>query len=214
MAKKAYIGVSGTARNVNNIYVGVNGVARKVVKGYVGVNGVAKQFWPEDIDLNYILKDGVLNPQYVISRDLTDYYETGTDQMWVSEINNLSAYFLSGKTLIDHQTNGLTPYYKENNYLTKEYVEYLAALRQYIEVDHLIGVESITFTFKTLSGMDYRFGVGYVNNGQMYVTSHERLAEANSWTDVTLDVSSLPYIDYVYIGGGGGQQAYKDIKIN
>lgn len=45
MAKKAYVGVNGEARNVKNIYVGVNGVARKVVKGYVGVNGVARLFW-------------------------------------------------------------------------------------------------------------------------------------------------------------------------
>ena len=47
MAKKAYVGVNGVARNVSKIYVGVNGVARKVVKGYVGVNGVAQQFWGE-----------------------------------------------------------------------------------------------------------------------------------------------------------------------
>ena len=45
MAKKAYVGVNGVAREVSKIYVGVNGVARKVVKGYVGVNGVAQQFW-------------------------------------------------------------------------------------------------------------------------------------------------------------------------
>ena len=45
MAKKAYVGINGIAKNVNKMYVGVNGVARKVVKGYVGVNGVARLFW-------------------------------------------------------------------------------------------------------------------------------------------------------------------------
>ena len=45
MAKKAYVGVSGTPKNVKAIYVGVNGVPKKVIKGYVGVNGVPKLFW-------------------------------------------------------------------------------------------------------------------------------------------------------------------------
>ena len=45
MAKKCYVGVDSTARQVKKIYVGVDGVARKVKKGYVGVGGVARPFW-------------------------------------------------------------------------------------------------------------------------------------------------------------------------
>ena len=45
MAKKAYVGVGGSSRNVKAIYVGVGGVPRKVIKGYVGVNGVPCLFW-------------------------------------------------------------------------------------------------------------------------------------------------------------------------
>lgn len=48
MAKKAYVGVSGTPKNVKAIYVGVNGVPKKVIKGYVGVNGVPKLFFEGD----------------------------------------------------------------------------------------------------------------------------------------------------------------------
>ena len=63
MAKKAYVGISDTARNVKNIYVGVGGVARKVVKGYVGVNGVARQFWAggEQYDLNVEVTTSIRN---------------------------------------------------------------------------------------------------------------------------------------------------------
>lgn len=45
MATKAYVGVSGTSKNVTAIYVGVNGEPKKVIKGYVGVNGEPKLFW-------------------------------------------------------------------------------------------------------------------------------------------------------------------------
>ena len=50
MAKKAYVGVNGIAKNVKNIYVGVNGVPKKVLKGYVGVNGVPKLFFSSKPD--------------------------------------------------------------------------------------------------------------------------------------------------------------------
>ena len=45
MAKKAYIGVNGKARNIKKIYIGVEGKARKVKKAYVGVGGVARPCW-------------------------------------------------------------------------------------------------------------------------------------------------------------------------
>lgn len=67
MAKKIYVGVNNTARNVTDIYIGVNGVARKVVKGYIGVNGVAQQFW------------GASNPYYAteIGTSVTGWYTSG-----------------------------------------------------------------------------------------------------------------------------------------
>ena len=45
MAKKAYIGVNGKARNIKKIYLGVDGKARTVKKAYVGVGGVARPCW-------------------------------------------------------------------------------------------------------------------------------------------------------------------------
>lgn len=66
MAKKAYIGVSDTARNVNKIYVGVNGVARKVVKGYVGVEGVARQFWPHTVPMGVEITTRIYDTHFVV----------------------------------------------------------------------------------------------------------------------------------------------------
>ena len=45
MAKSAYIGIGGVARQVKNIYIGIGGVARRVKKGYIGIGGVARLFF-------------------------------------------------------------------------------------------------------------------------------------------------------------------------
>ena len=50
MAKKAYIGVGGTARKVKKIYIGVGGIARKVKKAYIGVGGVARPCFSEGLE--------------------------------------------------------------------------------------------------------------------------------------------------------------------
>lgn len=43
MAKKAYIGVNGSARKVKKPYIGIDGTARKITRAYVGVNGKAQR---------------------------------------------------------------------------------------------------------------------------------------------------------------------------
>ena len=45
MAKKAYIGINGKARNIKKIYLGLEGKARKIKKAYIGVGGVARPCW-------------------------------------------------------------------------------------------------------------------------------------------------------------------------
>lgn len=45
MAKAAYLGVDGIARNSDTLYVGVDAVSRTVIGGYIGVDAVARQFW-------------------------------------------------------------------------------------------------------------------------------------------------------------------------
>lgn len=42
-----YIGVDGTARDVDKIFIGVDGVAREVERVFIGVDGIAQQCYPE-----------------------------------------------------------------------------------------------------------------------------------------------------------------------
>ena len=53
MAKTAYVGINGVARQVKKIYIGIDNKARKVKKGYVGVGGVARLFFSAESKLEY-----------------------------------------------------------------------------------------------------------------------------------------------------------------
>lgn len=68
MAKKAYIGVNGVARNIPKMYAGDN-IARKITKGYVGVNGVARQCFSTGLYYEPYTSSG--NPNYVTVSELS-----------------------------------------------------------------------------------------------------------------------------------------------
>ena len=58
MAKKAYIGVDGTARKIKKGYIGIDDIAHRIKKAYVGIGGVARPCWPTG-ELTYY---GVIDP--------------------------------------------------------------------------------------------------------------------------------------------------------
>ena len=45
MAKRAYIGIGGTAEKIRKGYVGIDSAARKLKKAYIGIGGVARPCW-------------------------------------------------------------------------------------------------------------------------------------------------------------------------
>lgn len=40
-----YIGIGGTARQIDKIYIGIGGTAREIVEGYIGIGGTARKFY-------------------------------------------------------------------------------------------------------------------------------------------------------------------------
>ncbi len=72
MAKAAYTGVNGVARNVKSILIGVDGVARNVKSGYIGVDGAARQFFPGHIWEKYTV--GYTTVREKIEGTYTDSY--------------------------------------------------------------------------------------------------------------------------------------------
>lgn len=52
MAKKAYIGVDGVAREAKSIYLGIDNVARKIKKAYIGdENGLARLWYQDEPEI-------------------------------------------------------------------------------------------------------------------------------------------------------------------
>ena len=106
MAKKAYIGVDGVARNVTGIYIGVDGVARKVIKGYIGVDGVARLFYDDSAKIiTFSILNGYGNETSLTAREGMTWEE------WCD-----SSYNTVGMTYKKHTgdviiTEELTEYY-------------------------------------------------------------------------------------------------------
>lgn len=96
MAKKSYVGISGTAKNIpNKGYIGISNKSKKLLKGYVGVNGVAKQFWPSKDGWRTIFKDGawvetwpLLLSGIITIDDYADTYRANADSWDYSRWNN------------------------------------------------------------------------------------------------------------------------------
>lgn len=40
-----YIGIGGTARQIDKIYIGIGDIAREVTEGYIGIGGTARKFY-------------------------------------------------------------------------------------------------------------------------------------------------------------------------
>ena len=128
MAKKAYIGVDGVAREAKGIYLGIDGVARKIKKAYIGdENGLAR-LWYEDgpaipagefltfaspnsftikISSSYVPWDGMLE----YSTDAINWV-TWNETITMSAVANGGWYFLhirgTGNTNITGQTSNGT----------------------------------------------------------------------------------------------------------
>ena len=87
MAKKMYIGVNGSPKEVKKIYIGVNNVAKKVTKAYVGVNGVAKEVFSGGLDIVPWATGTNAQIAAMVAAadagliDLTDYWNVGDERV-------------------------------------------------------------------------------------------------------------------------------------
>ena len=79
MAKRAYTGVSNTARKINKGYIGVAGVARKIKESYIGVNGIARPTSPTTYTITITSSDVYNDTDYCyIEINGTRYIESTT----------------------------------------------------------------------------------------------------------------------------------------
>lgn len=184
-----------------------------------------------------IFEDGQFNPKILYPNfDISDYRSNiPVDPLGAAtNPNSLSAYFLTEHPLFCGQ-HYAEPFYIENDYLRKDgLIGYSDSMNGekcgytrsmfFIPIKRINGVKSVSYVGKTLKynsmhqvgDTEYNLlslGAGaIVNNSMQYVQqSYQRYVR--EWTQYIVDVSSLPYVDYLYLLAYDGSPAYKDITL-
>lgn len=92
----------------------------------------------------------------------------------------------------------------------------------FIPIKRMTGYHFFKFKGKTikdvgpnLGGQNFNIvqaGVGYVDgNGVMQIVAAPREVSVADWTEYSVGISTLPYVDYIVLYGSDGSPAYKDL---
>ena len=116
-----------------------------------------------------------------------------------------------------HQQAGKM-FYKQTDYFTTDDagIDYNRT-EYFIPIKRISGYSRIRYKAKTriLQGSpQYSLGIGAaaVVNGELVRRSHS-VDYDTTWAEYTLDISSLPYVDYIIFLGNYGASAYKDMVL-
>ena len=56
-------------------------------------------------------------------------------------------------------------------------------------------------------------GVAYVDgNGTMQLVTSPEQANVDEWTEFSVGISTIPYVDYIVLYGASGKPAYKGLR--
>lgn len=125
------------------------------------------------------------------------------------------------------------PFYRTNGYYRKKGAKGSTTsptgkpvgntdLRFYIPIKRLTGYHFFKFIGKTIQnngtqgGRDWNYvqaGVAYVDSGGvMHSVMSPAVASVADWTEYSVGVSTMPYIDYIILSGTDGSPAYKNLR--
>lgn len=145
-------------------------------------------------------------------------------------VQNLNQYFLSKYMLCVGQ-HYFEPFYRTNGYYRKDGTHGMEQGTSgkigrtsgvfYIPIKRLTGYHFFKYKAKTVKnnglnhGVDFNrvsAGVAYVDsNGVMHNASGTVENSVADWTEYSVGISTLPYVDYIILSGSDGSPAYKDM---
>ena len=135
------------------------------------------------------------------------------------DIEDLSGYFLSDYMLATLEVDGKL-FYTENGTITRDYVSFRtgwATTNFYIPIKRMTGFNRVSCSAKCESHESFGNSIFIyacaVVNGEMVRTSITIVTNNGNWQSISTDISSLPYVDYIVLGGQLGKTYYKDIKL-
>lgn len=153
------------------------------------------------------------------SEDLVKIYniQGGGD---FTDWSQLSEWFRSKYILWYRHAQGERFYKSDDGSYTKE-----GATTGYTGTDWFIPIKRVSgysvlkytgMTRVAKSGSQFNrvfIGAGAVVNGEMVVVNSAINTNVSEWTNYTMNISSLPYVDYIILYGADGAPAYKNISL-
>ena len=138
-------------------------------------------------------------------------------------VSDLSEFYLSDYVLCNGQ-HYAEPFYIKDGYYRKQGTHGSSGgsaptgqteVFFWIPIKRISGFNKLQYTAKTIAtqGSTYNLincGVGAVINGEMQLVSASH-TKNTEWVTYTLDISALPYIDYILLYGCDGSPAYRNI---
>lgn len=153
----------------------------------------------------------------------------------LNTLNHLQEYYLTDNILVFKQQFGQEFYRKASIYQKDSDEGALSSLTGkpvgltgvwfFVPIKRITGYHFLKYKGKTLvnngqyysSGALYDgnivgIGVGYVENGELkYRALDNYPTSVADWTEYSVGISTVPYVDYIMLRGGDGSPAYKNI---
>lgn len=214
--------------------------AASVAEGYAEEYDITDDSWSGDGEFYPdILPEGLTNDDMTeeayesgVEDGLIKYALSSAPHVQAPDVNVLSEFFLT-KYMLCNGSYYAEPFYRTNGYYRKDGEKGESPsttgkpvgqtdLRFYIPIKRITGYHFLKFKGKTIqnNGLngatdynDVSCGVAYVDsNGVMQTVFRNLEKSIAEWTEYSVGISTLPYVDYIVLLGADGSPAYKDFK--
>lgn len=173
-----------------------------------------------------IIKNNTYNPDATpqgidITNNVATYAISSGSGSWTLVNSQLSEYLLTNKTLICYMSGNIRYSLASDGIFRRSSNRPSMATHTFIPVNRQINLQKLHFKHKDYSRYGDYFqgtvGVGYVENGEFKMGATMdldlRSTAVSDWTSKEIDLSSVPYIDYIYIVWYDGCEDFKDFEI-
>lgn len=173
-----------------------------------------------------IIKNNTYNPDATpqgidITNNVATYAISSGSGSWTLVNSQLSEYLLTNKTLICYMSGNIRYALTSDGIFRRSSNRPSMATHTFIPVNRRINLQKLHFKHKDYSRYGDYFqgtvGVGYVENGEFKMGATMdldlRSTAVSDWTSKEIDLSSVPYIDYIYIVWYDGCEDFKDFEI-
>lgn len=173
-----------------------------------------------------VIENNTYNPDATpqgidITNNVATYAISSGSGSWTLVNSQLSEYLLTNKTLICYMSGNIRYALTSDGIFRRSSNRPSMAAHTFIPVNRQINLQKLHFKHKDYSRYGDYFqgtvGIGYVEDGvfKMGATMDLdlRSTTVSDWASKEIDISSVPYVDYIYIVWYDGCEDFKDFEI-